>query len=132
MSCEVVDVTKLLVCRQLSLQRLFVDFFFQLLSVGLFICHFHVSESFALLFFELFAVLVDLDSLLIKGFLLNLLRSFAKFAFILLLFPPHLGLQLLDAFAVAAGWVEMEVLRSSPAKTLRLEGPWICVWKAWV
>ena len=103
MSCEVLDVTKFLVCLQLSLQGLFVDFFFQLLSVGLFICDFHVSESFTLLFFELFAVLVDLDSLLIEGFLLNLLRSLVTFTFILLLFPPHLGLQLLDAFAVAAG-----------------------------
>lgn len=132
MACEVLYVAQFLVCFQLSVEGFFVDFFFQLLSVCLFVGEFHISESFGLLFFELSAVLVDLQSLLVEGLLLELLHLLAAFALFLLLLPPHFGLQLLDALPVAAGCVLRGVLRSSPAKILRLEGPWVCVWKAWV
>lgn len=123
MAGEELDMSLFFLRFQLSLKSFFVDLLFELLQIGLFVRDFHVSQSFLFLFLELFAILIDLDCLLVKLLLFQSVHPLSSLFLLFLLPPPDIGLQLLDPLTIATCCIDQIVLKSSPLKIFRLEGP---------
>jgi hypothetical protein len=70
MTRKILDVVDLLVSLKLSFKSLFINLFFKLLKVGLFVGDFHIPQSLTFLFLQLFAIFVNLNSLLVESLLL--------------------------------------------------------------
>jgi hypothetical protein len=76
-----------------------------LLLVEVFVSDLHLGESLGFLLFELFAVFIDLKSLLIVEFLLELLVIFVFLFFFHLLLVPVAGLELLKPSSITGSQI---------------------------
>jgi hypothetical protein len=76
-----------------------------LLLVKVFVSDLHLGESLGFLLLELFAVIVDLEGLLIVEFLLELLVILAFLFFLHLLLVPVAGLELLKPSSITSSQI---------------------------
>ena len=132
MTSDVLDVVELFLGGEIPVKGFPVHFFLKLLVVGLFGGNFHILKPLGFLLLELFAILIDLDGLLVKDLFFGLLHFVPPVLLLLLLPPPDVGLDLLHSFTISAGCIALLLLRSYPAIILRLLGPRICPWSAWL
>ena len=92
-----------------------------MLLVEVFVGDLHLGESLGFLLFELFAVIVDLEGLLIVEFLLELLVIFAFLLFFHLLLVPVVSLELLESSSITGSQIfTAEYFESGGAQDLSL------------
>lgn len=90
---------------EFSLEGFAIEFLLELLFIEIFVGDLHFGESMGFFLFQLFAIFVDLDGLLIIELFFELLVAFAFLFLLHLLSVPVVGLELLESFTITSSQI---------------------------